>query len=109
MVFDRGSIKWASLMLPEHVKALREWRDNQKHPKEGLPLFDDQTSEMLDRRLQDALRYHRPVALSYIEKGERRTVRGIIQKLDPLAGTVILIDAQDQKHAVSATNIVDIN
>ncbi|HEY4551210.1 MAG TPA: YolD-like family protein, partial [Bacillus sp. (in: firmicutes)] len=25
MIHDRGRIKWVSMMLPEHVRILREW------------------------------------------------------------------------------------
>ncbi len=27
MIRDRGNIKWTAMMLPEHVKLLREWQE----------------------------------------------------------------------------------
>ncbi|MGV3488973.1 MAG: YolD-like family protein [Tuberibacillus sp.] len=90
MVFDRGSIKWASLMLPEHVKALREWRDDEKHPKAKTPEYDEQTHEIFDHILQEAFQNRRPLSITFIKDGEPSTVSGLITKLDALNGRVTL-------------------
>ncbi|MBD8521782.1 YolD-like family protein [Lysinibacillus fusiformis] len=33
MLHDRGNMKWTSLMLPEHLVQLKEWKKEQYHDK----------------------------------------------------------------------------
>ncbi|GGD12787.1 YolD-like family protein [Pontibacillus salipaludis] len=50
---DRGTIKWTSLMLPEHVEMLKEvWKEDERVEK-GM-LAEDQAVE-IDFKLQRAL------------------------------------------------------
>jgi hypothetical protein len=59
MLKDRGSIKWTTLMLPEHVKALREWDYHERHDEVKPNLDEDQLVEMdfiLQKALHDNLR-----------------------------------------------------
>ena len=30
MIRDRGRMKWVSMMLPEHVRVLREWAEEKR-------------------------------------------------------------------------------
>lgn len=106
MIFDRGSIKWASLMLPEHVKALREWRDGEKRPNAKKPAWDGQMAEALDARLKEALARRRPVSVAFIRDGERRTVIGMIEKTDPVSRSVTVRDRAGDKHVIAADAIV---
>ncbi|WP_404337713.1 YolD-like family protein [Planococcus rifietoensis] len=49
-VQDRGALKWTSLMLPEHIRMLREWKEEDNRvPKPELDEFDlQQIEEELD-------------------------------------------------------------
>lgn len=43
-VQDRGALKWTALMLPEHIRMLREWKEEDNRvPKPELDEFDLQT------------------------------------------------------------------
>lgn len=45
-VQDRGALKWTALMLPEHVRMLREWHEEDNRvPKPELEEFDLQQIE----------------------------------------------------------------
>lgn len=50
---DRGTKKWTSIMLPEHVKALKQLLEEEK--REQKPLLDEQHLMEMDRKLKDAL------------------------------------------------------
>jgi len=39
MIRDRGNIKWTAMLLPEHVKAVRDWLETDGHIER--PNLDD--------------------------------------------------------------------
>ena len=50
---DRGTIKWTAMMLPEHVKLLREWHAEDDYiPK---PQHDEYEFEELALQIQTAV------------------------------------------------------
>ncbi|WP_082232624.1 YolD-like family protein [Halobacillus massiliensis] len=50
---DRGSIKWTSLMLPEHVEMIKKiWKEDERVEK---GLLDEQKAAEIDFLLQRAL------------------------------------------------------
>ncbi|KYD23147.1 YolD-like family protein [Caldibacillus debilis] len=53
MIRDRGRIKWSAMMLPEHVKMLREWAEEEKREKEKT--IDEQAWEECDEILSQAI------------------------------------------------------
>ncbi|MCP3032305.1 YolD-like family protein [Halobacillus sp. A1] len=68
---DRGTIKWTSLMLPEHVEMVQEiWRETERIEK---PVIDEQQMEensfALQRSMNDDLtvnvKYHNGFDFSY--------------------------------------------
>ncbi|WP_148795752.1 YolD-like family protein, partial [Rossellomorea marisflavi] len=46
MIRDRGKIKWTSMMLPEHVKMLRDWAEEDSFEKRRE--LDEQELEMMN-------------------------------------------------------------
>ncbi|MYL32311.1 YolD-like family protein [Pontibacillus yanchengensis] len=60
---DRGTIKWTSMMLPEHVEKLKEmWREDERVEKGDL---DEQQAAEIDFKLQLALKDDLTVGISY--------------------------------------------
>ncbi|QTD39546.1 YolD-like family protein [Sporosarcina sp. Te-1] len=44
---DRGNIKWTALMLPEHVRHLRDWQaEDELVPEPGLTEFDMESMQL---------------------------------------------------------------
>ena len=78
MIRDRGRIKWTSLMLPEHVKMLREWAREDEWEEEAE--LDEQRLEELDRLIQKAFLEKKQVRIFYKE----RSITGTIEKIDPV-------------------------
>lgn len=77
---DRGSIKWTSLMLPEHVELLKDlWREDEKVEK---PLLDSQQIELNHNQLQMAFMHEEQIRLRYYSNGFIHEISGKIEKLD---------------------------
>lgn len=77
---DRGTIKWTSLMLPEHIQRLRAW-DNELYdmlPKEKA----DWELEALHQTIQQAYRLNTPVTFTLYKQGTWQTMTGIITAID---------------------------
>lgn len=56
---DRGRIKWTSLMLPEHVKELRDmWGDFKRDSK---PVIDEFTFSENEERIFYAMEFNFPI------------------------------------------------
>ncbi|MET3696226.1 YolD-like protein [Bacillus oleivorans] len=81
MLRDRGRIKWTSMMLPEHVKLLRDWAEEDKYetPKE----LDEQQLEHMNQLLEEAIASDYPLLVTYFENHHYQTVKGQVYKVDP--------------------------
>lgn len=49
---DRGTIKWNAMMLPEHVKLLREWAEEDRYS--AKPELDEWAWQELSEQLRTA-------------------------------------------------------
>lgn len=68
------------MMLPEHVKMLREWKKQDEYiPK---PELDEWTQQALSERLQIAYERQLEVELDVWEEKKTYKVNGIIEKLN---------------------------
>ena len=77
---DRGTIKWTSLMLPEHIQRLRAW-ENELHdtlPKEKA----DWELEALHQTIQQAYELKLPITFILYQQGTWQTTTGFITTID---------------------------
>ncbi|HLQ72379.1 MAG TPA: YolD-like family protein [Bacillota bacterium] len=89
MLRDRGTIKWTSLMLPEHVALLKEmWEEDNKVPK---PDIDEQEMEIMNEKIRMAYHHNEDVRLSVHENGKITTVVGLIKRIDVQTNTIYLL------------------
>lgn len=88
MLKDRGTIKWTALMLPEHVKLLREWNkeDDYQLPKEK----SEWELEELQQTIQYAASAKKPLSLSIWNNQYWVYEQGIITALDRSKGALLL-------------------
>ncbi|MGN7476940.1 YolD-like family protein [Solibacillus silvestris] len=77
---DRGVIKWTAMMLPEHVKLLREWQ--KEDVLVAQPQLDEAQLEQININLQRAYKEHCPIQLKIWEQTGMHTVSDIIQKVN---------------------------
>ncbi|MEN2766231.1 YolD-like family protein [Ornithinibacillus xuwenensis] len=88
MVNDRGTIKWTSLMLPEHVELLKNiWKEDKKVRR---PALDEQELEILNQFIIEAYQEKQTITINYYQDGQMHNTSGIIKKLDPLNHTILL-------------------
>lgn len=106
MIRDRGRIKWTAMMLPEHVKMLRDWakENNWESQKE----LDEQRLEELDEVIQAALKLKREIVVHYYLDKNYETVKGTIRALDTIEKELKLIDSSGSILSIPLNRIEDI-
>lgn len=79
---DRGNIKWTSMMLPEHVKLLRDWAKEDSFEKQ--PELDDQKLEQMNEVICDAMAYGSELSITYFDETKHCTIKGTIHYIDEI-------------------------
>lgn len=93
MLRDRGRIKWTAMMLPEHVRMLREWQQEEGHVK---PIeVDEQQMEEWHYTISEAMAAHAPLHIRFTKDGERQEVLGTIHYIDLNRGMLRLVTEND--------------
>lgn len=100
-VKDRGTMKWVSLMLPEHIEKLNEVFIEYKEK----PVLDEQKMSEIDRALKYAIKHRTPLEMTYFYSGEYRTITSRLEKIDQWRGFILLRNEDGRK--ISLTNIID--
>ena len=85
---DRGTIKWTSLMLPEHVQRLRAWENELQDtpPKEKA----DWELEALHETIQRAYELKMPITFTLYQQNTWQTINGFITTIDVLKKHLLL-------------------
>lgn len=78
-VLDRGQLKWGALMLPEHVRMLREWRADE--PSKHKPHLDEEELGLLQEEISIAHQRQCMAEMRYWDDG-LAAVSGIITAID---------------------------
>jgi len=79
-IYDRGTIKWTSLMLPEHQELLHEmWHGKEKKEK---PMMDEQELEEINMKLQLAIHDDLPVKIKYFSEHDYKVVKGKLKQIN---------------------------
>lgn len=82
MIRDRGSIKWVSLMLPEHVRLLREYNDSLD--KVEKPVLDEGQLHEINDVLVQSVQDEREIKLILWFDGLVRDIETVtVYKIDP--------------------------
>ncbi|MFU0790632.1 MAG: YolD-like family protein [Virgibacillus proomii] len=80
MVNDRGTIKWTSIMMPEHVELLEEIWKEQDHKEK--PILDEQQQEEINLKLWMALANDLTVKLKYYDNHNFYKAKGKITSIN---------------------------
>ncbi|MFC4713241.1 YolD-like family protein [Planococcus dechangensis] len=78
-VLDRGQLKWGSLMLPEHVRMLREWEA--ADPSKEKPQLDEEELNLLQEEITIAYRRQCTVEIRYWHN-RRTLILGVVTAID---------------------------
>lgn len=101
-VCDRGTKKWVSLMLPEHVEMLEHVFVEYKKK----PVLDEQQMEEIDQTLKYALKTNVDIEMTYYNDGDYMTVRGRLAQIDQWRGYIVLLN--EDGFTVSLSNIMNV-
>ncbi|PAD35958.1 YolD-like family protein [Terribacillus saccharophilus] len=77
---ERGSIKWTSLMLPEHIQELKQLRQRQYDVNQ--PILSEDQQEEIQRKVREAYESQAPVTVEYYENKRIHSVSGTIDKVN---------------------------
>ena len=107
MVRDRGNIKWVSLMLPEHVKLLKEYKENLQEVDK--PILDEQKYEEFNEIIARAEEENIPLAFIYYRKGKFKKIIGHINQIDHLNGDIFIVDKILDHHKLKIDDVIEIS
>jgi hypothetical protein len=77
---DRGNKKWTAMMLIEHRKRLKEFKEHEDAREK--PILDDQEKAVINSGLRQALQSNLNVVINYYENKRFKTTVGKINKID---------------------------
>lgn len=103
MVNDRGTIKWTSLMLPEHVEALKKLRDEEKWKVK--PIIDEHLKEEINLVMQLALKEDLTIELEYFMDHDYHKIKGNLLGVNPLLNYVRFEDDEIPLDSVTGAMI----
>ncbi|MBS4173373.1 YolD-like family protein [Bacillus sp. FJAT-49736] len=106
MIRDRGNKKWVSLMLPEHVKMLRDLA--QENLYEQKKQLDEQQFELMDECVMEALETGNNVMVTHYYHHRHELLIGKIHRYNLLDKELQVIDHFDEVHRILLENIADI-
>jgi hypothetical protein len=106
VIRDRGRIKWVSMMLPEHVKLLREY--NESLDKVEKPVLDEQKYEEFNEVICRAMEENITLQFTYYQKGEMKKLVGNIHYIDQLKRELRIVDYLTKKHVLKLGDIIEI-
>src|SRR5690625_7238723 len=101
-VHDRGTMKWVSLMLPEHVEMLKKAFVERKEK----PILDEQKMIEIDRILKYAFENQLPLKMTYFENGNFSVSRGKLAKIDQQRGYIVLCNGNGGD--ISLADLIDV-
>ncbi|MGR3764923.1 YolD-like family protein [Rossellomorea sp. NS-SX7] len=106
MIRDRGRIKWTSMMLPEHVKLLRDWAKEDTYEKRKE--LDEQELEVLNEVVAEAMEFGKAVSITHYVNHRHEQLIGAIHHADSLEGKLHVVDRDEKVHYIPLTGITDI-
>ncbi|MED3656289.1 YolD-like family protein [Heyndrickxia sporothermodurans] len=106
MIRDRGNKKWVSLMLPEHVKMLKDMSVDLK--RRDKPILDEYQIQEFEERLKYAQKFKLPVEFSIYEHGFIKEIVGRIIKMDSLEKKIKIKAINDNIEYVDFNQITNV-
>ncbi|WP_270179177.1 YolD-like family protein [Alkalihalobacillus sp. CinArs1] len=106
MIRDRGNIKWTSMMLPEHVKELREWKEEDRRREQ--PELDEQKMEEMNDTICEAMAFHQPLTFHYFKNGTKNVLTGYVHYIDQLNKELRIVDLDEKRQNIPFASLVHI-
>ncbi|MGD1413310.1 YolD-like family protein [Bacillus stercoris] len=106
MLRDRGTIKWTSMMLPEHLTQLRQ--DLIDASKIEKPALDDQQIEEMDILVSEALEFNKEMKFKLFNNGFVENVTGRVHYINFEQQKLHVKDQNDNTIYINMNNIIGV-
>lgn len=106
MIRDRGRIKWTSMMLPEHVKLLRDWTKEDMYDQ--VRDIDEQNFESMNTVISEAMEFGKSVAVTHYRHKNYELVMGTIHFWDEINQKLHIVDRFEEVHRIHISDIADV-
>ncbi|WP_342515598.1 YolD-like family protein [Sutcliffiella sp. FSL R7-0096] len=106
MIRDRGNIKWTSLMLPEHVKMVRQHYLEEDY--QSKPEIDEQQQELLNEKINEALEFGSEVEIKFFEDHKIKLLIGTIHYVNVMEKKLHVLNQREQTRYIKLENVLDI-
>lgn len=99
---DRGTMKWTSILLPEHIEMLNKMWQEQENKE--MPELDEQ--QILENKLllQEALEHDLPISIKHFANYDHLINEGFLLRVDGLNQIIYLEDTE-----IKFNNIIEVN
>ncbi|CAI6275447.1 YolD-like family protein [Bacillus subtilis] len=106
MLRDRGTIKWTSMMLPEHLTQLKQ--DLIDVSKIEKPALDDQQIEEMDILVSEALEFNKELKFKLFNNGFVENVTGRVHYINFEQQKLHVKDQNDNTVYINMNNIIGV-
>ncbi|WP_338442500.1 YolD-like family protein [Bacillus spizizenii] len=106
MLRDRGTIKWTSMMLPEHLTQLKQ--DLMDVSKIEKPSLDDQQIEEMDLLVSEALEFNKELKFKLFNNGYVENVTGRVHYINFEQQKLHVKDQNDNTVYINMNNIIGV-
>ncbi|CAF1854094.1 MULTISPECIES: YolD-like family protein [Bacillus] len=106
MLRDRGTIKWTSMMLPEHLTQLKQ--DLIDVSKIEKPSLDDQQIEEMDLLVSEALEFNKELKFKLFNNGFVENVNGRVHYINFEQHRLHVKDQNDNTVYINMNNIIGV-
>ncbi|QJC96287.1 putative phage origin proteib YozL [Bacillus mojavensis] len=106
MLRDRGTIKWTSMMLPEHLTQLKQ--DLLDASKIEKPSLDAQQIEEMDIIVSEALEFNKELVLKLFNNGFVENVTGRVHYINFEQQKLHVKDQNDNTVYIYMNNIIGV-
>ncbi len=94
------------MMLPEHVKLLRDWAKEDTHEKRKE--LDEQELDRLNEVVSEAMEFGKVVSVTHYVKHQHQLLSGRIHHYDSLEEKLHVVDCFEEVHYIPLASIMDI-
>ncbi|KUP30241.1 hypothetical protein AU385_17660 [Bacillus halotolerans] len=106
MLRDRGTIKWTSMMLPEHLTQLKQ--DLIDVSKIEKPSLDGQQIEEMDLLVSEALEFNKELKFKLFSNGFVENVTGRVHYINFEQQKLHVKDQNDNTVYIKMNNIIGV-
>ncbi len=106
MIKDRGTKKWTAMMLPEHVKLLKDMEIDFNRVKK--PNIDEQGWEQINETLHIAIEYNLPLIFTLWIDGFFEEIEGAVHFIDLINRKIHVVDLSGDVHKIKFNAIAEV-